>query len=347
MVNNDNLRRAGLKKVEVAIIVVMVFAAIGGIVYVVQWQRQNALVTQCTNNLKQCGLGFRSFEMTYKRLPPLYAGAMLGEERDPQDQFRWLPVHTSPKFRHFNGAPHVLLLPYIEQQQLFHIMKGLAMNRSSEEDPPYLYEPSTQKANRRAVPTYVCPVDPGMMSGIQLGSSLGGTSYVVNGQLFGGADSATGLPLDKKRVWDSEATVAGIKDGSSNTIAMAHAYTRCGAASGDEGYRAASGFVWGYYNNRRAPTGHNGPPIFMHADISGNANVGPAIKVAFAMNPELYDADFDGTKGCDPAVPASPHSAMPVLLADGSVRWVKSNISPATWWKACSPDDGGQLPPDW
>jgi prepilin-type processing-associated H-X9-DG protein len=51
---------------------------------------------------------------------------------------------------------------------------------------------------------------------------------------------------------------------------------------------------------------------------------------------------------CDPTRPQSPHpGGINVGLGDGSVRFVSSEISPQTWWYACTPDGGEVLGPDW
>lgn len=287
----------------------------------------------CISQLKQIGMALHNFEGTYKRLPPLFAG---GATRAGKRVAVW-----SEKFDKVNGAPHVLLLPYIEQDRLYGLMSADGV----------IFVPShpaaPKQANQHAVMTYICPFEPGHREGIQLGSSLGGTSYAANGQLFGSADSATGLPLENSP-WDSALSIARIKDGSSNTIAFAHVYTRCGAAEGTA-TSPASGAVWGYYNGGLAPAGTQGPPIFMNAVISGAANVGPRITAHFQVAPVPFTRDAAGGQGCDPALPVGAHHGgnMMVLLADGSVRTVSPSVSPFTWWLACSPDDGQGLPADW
>jgi prepilin-type processing-associated H-X9-DG protein len=51
---------------------------------------------------------------------------------------------------------------------------------------------------------------------------------------------------------------------------------------------------------------------------------------------------------CDPSRGQSGHSAgMNVGLGDGSVRFVTSAVTPATWANACDPRDGQVLGSDW
>ena len=52
--------------------------------------------------------------------------------------------------------------------------------------------------------------------------------------------------------------------------------------------------------------------------------------------------------GCDPARAQSAHKGgLFVALADGSVRFVSGDITPATWAAACDPRDGAPLGGDW
>jgi len=310
---------AGFTRVEATVVVFIAVISLGLLSSCVQTVRTPEGRTQCTNNLREIGLAIHNFELSYKRMPPLFGG---GTDLDGK------PVEKlSQRFFKNNGAPQVFLLPFVEQDRLFDMVSHLGPN-------------TFFGAIRKAVPTYVCPIDPGTVEGIQEGSHLGSASYTANGQLFGMTDSATGQPTGDFP-WDRGSKIKDIKDGSANTIMFAHAYTRCGAVAGND-RTAASGAVWGYYNNGHAPSGTQGPPIFMSAPISGAANVGKDIKTTFQVQPKPHN-----TAACDPALPATPHGVMLVVLADGSVRNLKPIIQPLTWWQACSPDDGSTLPDNW
>jgi hypothetical protein len=47
-----------------------------------------------------------------------------------------------------------------------------------------------------------------------------------------------------------------------------------------------------------------------------------------------------GPQGCDPWRTQTPHAAMHVSLADGSVRSVSGDIDPLNWKKALKPRTG-------
>jgi hypothetical protein len=51
---------------------------------------------------------------------------------------------------------------------------------------------------------------------------------------------------------------------------------------------------------------------------------------------------------CNPALAQSVHAAgIPVCMGDASVRHVSPQISPQTWWYACTPNGGETLGSDW
>jgi prepilin-type N-terminal cleavage/methylation domain-containing protein len=62
----------------------------------------------------------------------------------------------------------------------------------------------------------------------------------------------------------------------------------------------------------------------------------------FQVQPHPYQTN------CDPVRAATPHAGiMQVCLCDGSVRTVSSSLSATTWWYACTPAGGEDLPGDW
>jgi prepilin-type processing-associated H-X9-DG protein len=106
---------------------------------------------------------------------------------------------------------------------------------------------------------------------------------------------------------------ASFPDGLSNTIAFAERYQECG---GDP-------CAWAY------TTGTTWAPAFMY----------------------LSNARFQTTPTadqCDPTLAQGINrGGINVGMADGSVRFLASNISPQTWWYACTPDGGEVLGADW
>src|SRR5438309_5990436 len=108
---SHRVSRSAFTLIELLVVIAIIAVLIGLLVPAVQKVREAAARTQCTNNLKQIGLGFTNFESTYKRLPPLYGG------------FQGAAVNSA-KFGNVWGSTHVFLLPYIEQDNLYKLCAG-------------------------------------------------------------------------------------------------------------------------------------------------------------------------------------------------------------------------------
>jgi prepilin-type N-terminal cleavage/methylation domain-containing protein len=317
-------RRGGFTLIELLVVIAIIAILIALLVPAVQKVREAAARTQCTNNLKQIGLGIHNFESTFKRLPPLYGGATAA-------------TVMSSKFPYVWGSTHVFILPYIEQDNLYKLM---AVGQPSN------YVPTTNQANDKVVSTFVCPADPSMSDGILTGGTLGGTSYAANAQVFSqlvdetmtnppGATNGKQQAQTVPNYCDRGASIARIQDGSSNTIFVTHSYALCGAST--------KGTAWGYSAGANtAPAAALSYQPWSRASNIGQTSATPATSSAFQNMPNPY------LTVCKPTDPATPHSsAMMVMLGDASVRNVIPSIMPNTWNLACMPNDGNPMPADW
>jgi len=351
MLLRHHFKRRGFTLIELLVVIAIIAILIALLVPAVQKVREAAARTQCTNNLKQIGLGLHNFEGTFKRLPPLYGGSTV-----PANSPIVAPA-ASAKFPRVFGSTTIFILPYIEQDNLWKLMATAAPNN--------YYDPSTTNAggvpaNQRVVPTYVCPADPSMNDGLQgsgAAAPLGGSSYSANAQLFAPTSTeqtgANTMQAQGTINWcDRGSTIARIQDGSSNTIMFLHAYSVC----------STGGSAWGQTNGspkQPAPalatsypwqrSGANGMVQTTNSTASGpvgpNNTTGTFGNLANPFNQAYVAAS--GT-GCNPAVPNTPHSsAMMVNLGDASVRSIIPSIAPDTWNKACLPNDGNPMPADW
>jgi hypothetical protein len=103
------------------------------------------------------------------------------------------------------------------------------------------------------------------------------------------------------------------------------------------------GSAWGYTEGINAVPS---PVLSYHpwsrASYVKQTFMTPPGKAAFQNVPTPY------ATACVATDPATPHAnAMMVVLGDASVRAVSASISSDTWNKACLPNDGNVLPPDW
>ncbi len=348
IVLRSHFKRRGFTLIELLVVIAIIAILIALLVPAVQKVREAAARTQCTNNLKQIGLGLHNFEGTFKRLPPAYGGALAPAA----------PVTTtsaSSKFPNVFGATHVFILPYIEQDNLYKNMVAAGT--------PSLYVPSNNasgaaggQSSLKVVPTYVCPADPSMSDGIVAGGTMGGTSYALNWQVFGTLTSEGKNPLaagdgtaaaSGTTNWcDRGATIARLQDGSSNIIGFMHCYAVCALTGGSSG-----GATWGYTSGAAKQPGTAivvpttatvGAIPWLRNSVSGQEYEKGAPATVFGNLPNPY------TTACNPKQANTPHSsAMMVLLMDASVRSCVPSLSIATWSMACLPNDGNPMPSDW
>jgi prepilin-type N-terminal cleavage/methylation domain-containing protein len=234
-----------------------------------------------------------------------------------------------PVFGNYGGATntnfHISLLPYIEQTNLYENAYsmyggnfGTALGHFANSNP------SNPLCGTR-INIYVCPSDPtvGGYPNLDAHWAPGGdTCYVVNYQ----AIATTGVN------WNSQARIpTNFSDGLSNTIFMAERVAYCGTTP--------AGTLWGYAEVTGSGAGWL--PFF------AGWIVGPPFAPSYNYTPFLIRPGTSGGPACNYEYPSTYHSAMNVLMGDGSVRSLSSTISGATFWAACTPANGDLLGTDW
>jgi prepilin-type N-terminal cleavage/methylation domain-containing protein/prepilin-type processing-associated H-X9-DG protein len=153
-------RRRGFTLVELLVVIAIIAVLIALLLPAVQKVREAANRSQCQNNLKQIGLALHSYESAYARLPP-NSVPMTGS--------------TSTAFGDRYGWP-VLVLPYLEQQQLF-----LTVDMSKR-----YFDPANEAAASTRVKSYVCPSADITREGYELTTNGGATRRYFPGDTTGG-----------------------------------------------------------------------------------------------------------------------------------------------------------------
>jgi prepilin-type N-terminal cleavage/methylation domain-containing protein/prepilin-type processing-associated H-X9-DG protein len=306
-------RNRGFTLIELLVVIAIIAVLIGLLLPAVMKVKQAAVSTQCSNNLKQIGLGLVNYESTTGHFPP---GGNDGGQGD-----------AAPTYA--NWA--IYLLPYVEQQNLYAAYNFAAVNE----------DPSNTNVVSTPVKTYTCPADPnaGVIDVPASGTYAGTLGNFATGSYRGVAGMS-----DTNNFWDNVPanwttvgplgqqgagawrgvlhavgfganveSISTITDGASQTLMVGEYYTAT---------TPTRTTYWGYtYTCYAMGSAMNGSEYLL-ADFNkcGTIGVSNACKRAFGSN----------------------HTAgVNFVFADGSVHSISPNIS-GTVFQALATIAGGE-----
>jgi prepilin-type N-terminal cleavage/methylation domain-containing protein len=302
------VRKPGFTLIELLVVMAIIAILIGLLLPAVQKVREAAYRMKCSNNLKQIGLAVHNYELTNGTLPPAWTpdrgGGTFGTDYGVINRGR--PNETIP----ITGTLHFLILPYIEQNNLYELAKNT----------PTTYHCATTGVPDTIVNVFLCPVDATLNSNKQR-SNYASANYAGNMMVFdpkGPGNVSQGMP-----------------NGTSNTVIFTERYKQCAPSWG--GY---TGPAWAMHP---AFVGHGwDTPVYgfheagMGYDPSFDGGTGFPFQVAPAP------------AACDWRVTQGGHTAtMQAGLGDGSVRTVRQSLTVATWQQANDPRLRQPLGSDW
>jgi prepilin-type N-terminal cleavage/methylation domain-containing protein/prepilin-type processing-associated H-X9-DG protein len=325
-------RRSAFTLIELLVVIAIIAILIGLLLPAVQKVREAANRLKCSNNLKQIGLAVHNYENTFSEYPTggVYPAGLVSND---------------------SYSIQARILPYVELSNLYSLINLDAV-------------PATQlDVIKQRIAIYICPSETKDRARDQGGSPPKITyplNYAANLGTWFVLDPRTATAGDGAFTVNAGTRPADITDGLSNTIGFAEV----------KAYQP-------YARNTSSPTGLNEPPPENPAAVAALAATGsyrgeiahtewtdspshqsavsfvlaPNTRVPFMTGGVEVDVDVltqvEGSSATKPTYSAvtsrSYHSGgiVNVLLMDGSVRPVRSSISPAAW-RAAGTRAGGE-----
>ncbi len=146
-------RPHGFTLVELLVVIAIIGVLVSLLLPAVQAAREAARRMQCSNNLKQIGLALHNHENTYKYMPPWAWNFAIGFNPNPTNPLP--PTESGPRFQ--GHSPLMVLLPYLEQQNVTNVMRlDYSVIDPTNWPPPWGTTPSASAK----VPVFVCPSTP-------------------------------------------------------------------------------------------------------------------------------------------------------------------------------------------
>jgi prepilin-type N-terminal cleavage/methylation domain-containing protein len=319
--NHRPLKREAFTLVELLVVIAIIGILIALLLPAVQAAREAARRMQCANNLKQLGLALHNYHDVHKQFP---LGAVHHQ-----------PYAFGTPSNDNHGSLLVALLPFIEQQNLYD-------NCDFTTDTMFNSTISGgQKVHEVWVTAYLCPSDGGQdyiangnplypsTTGLKLATSNYAASMgnqwfspcAFGANMFGTGSAIHGHNEDGSLIsgvfshtaWG--ASIADIRDGTSNTIALGEIRPSCS-------WHARDGW--------------------MHVNSLWFATTCP-INYNNCENEPDYDpscAPAGGAWSCDMGFKSRHTGGCQFVLADGSVHFLSENIDYDTYQRLGDRRDG-------
>jgi prepilin-type N-terminal cleavage/methylation domain-containing protein/prepilin-type processing-associated H-X9-DG protein len=340
--------RSGFTLIELLVVIAIIAILIGLLLPAVQKVRESAKRMECQNHLKQIGLALHNYHDANGRFPP-------GKGPDYIGKVPGVPVY--PRW-----SPHTLILPYIEQTNLYSsIDLSYPPETPGMEGPVINFMPAWQNpgrvnsvACRTVVPTFLCPSDPSQATADWPGqnnyyANLGSTFMCDVSEILPSTvaptEQATGVFYYRSKV-----KITDLSDGTSqtslfseklrgngtpnprtdmftmqNTTTMDDTFTRCSTINTSTATPLTSKQGASWVMGEMCCTTYN--------------------HVATPNTPTCAGIGFPGNMA-NMAMQVPPSSAHPggvnMAMADGSIHFVVDSITlPA--WRAMGTRNGGEV----
>lgn len=331
MLSRSFAKRRAFTLVELLVVIAIIGILVGLLLPAVQAARDAARRMQVQNNLKQIALASHNFHDARKKLPPAFTFHRNYKGPD-------LVANGWPEANAF-----IYILPYLESGAFAAIAdnQGIGLtyygSRNNSFIPPSYTNPTDAS---RPDGKYICRLD----------GPMAVTGFGANYQALGGVLQRK-VSGTYQKMLDTTKNIAGLADGTSNTIIFAERRSVMQDFSPN-----TTGIDTDYacYNNWNFPIidpdwylGVPFTPVFGLPATAGTPSMnfrGPQGIAAKFQSDCRYQDNTQPAKTCNPWLAHAPRSSgIMVALGDGSVHMLSSSMEPQQWWNMMLPADGAVI----
>ena len=332
-------KRPGFTLIELLVVIAIIGVLVALLLPAVQAAREAARRIGCRNNLKQIGLALANYHDTIGVLPFGSSGRT------------YPPKGPKPLLWVCDTIPTLaMILPYVEQGPVFNAINFQVDNCLNGYPSSYAgtYPAVNATAFDTRIETFLCPSDPNSSGAV----SARRTNYGANfGTTWENFDATDGVFYMTSRL-----RLGDVTDGTSGTAAFSEQTIPGSSATGDrrlEAYArpqnssANQADLERWCDTPKPPGGVGGQFSLSWSGGAGNyrhvltpnhrvcSEMVDPVRWIYGVSSGAYERILNPARSFHPG-------GVQVLYCDGSVRFVKETIDPATW-RALGTRSGGEV----